>query len=586
MQNAQNPTQLSIIKAFVDEWRIRTSAQSILYLTHLAQLYSKNHEGKALKTSRDAVSSKMNAFRSRNDAIDLRNSTQVFSAVNFEGSDVVGSPNEINKGSKFDLIIGDLPLGMHKIDIEYQGTKLKIPRSWGEIFQSLWFLDQNGTALYLLEPLGFSTGTGQKFEKELNKNGFYISAVFNTPEKILQPETSITPVIVVIIKTRPSKLFIAELLNERQSRQVVDMYFSLGDGNDLKTGKYIDLESFHGFHRLKIKQQIERLETQYKNYTEYILGNLAIEINYVSAGDEFQEKDNAIYIPKIGKSPVVSKLSDAKLKHQNYFQVVLREIAFNEYVSAFFRSALGQLILDSLTSQTFIAHLNKQDLEQALVALPKPEEQRLIVNTQKTMMRLKSAIDDFDTELALNPTNSSSIQKQLDSMLNAIGGLTDVDKVYGLVREGESKNTEFKETLSLDIKKQTKEKYIETSALKTVVAFLNTEGGILLIGISDEGKITGLNDEIEKFYKNTDKFLLQWKNLLKQHVGEEFYPFIEYKVIKVGDKLVLWVECKQSPSPCYLDQNDFYVRTNPATDKLEGPKLVEYVKNHFKQYVF
>ena len=171
-------------------------------------------------------------------------------------------------------------------------------------------------------------------------------------------------------------------------------------------------------------------------------------------------------------------------------------------------------------------------------------------------------------------------------MLNAIGGLTDVDKVYGLVREGESKNTEFKETLSLDIKKQTKEKYIETSALKTVVAFLNTEGGILLIGISDEGKITGLNDEIEKFYKNTDKFLLQWKNLLKQHVGEEFYPFIEYKVIKVGDKLVLWVECKQSPSPCYLDQNDFYVRTNPATDKLEGPKLVEYVKNHFKQYVF
>jgi len=39
-----------------------------------------------------------------------------------------------------------------------------------------------------------------------------------------------------------------------------------------------------------------------------------------------------------------------------------------------------------------------------------------------------------------------------------------------------------------------------------------------------------------------------------------------------------------SPStiPCYLDGVDFYVRTNPATDKLVGPKLVEYVKQRFE----
>jgi hypothetical protein len=543
MENTRNPAQLSIIKSFVDQWKLRTSAKSLLYLRH--------------------------------------STFGVFSAVDFGDSPVVFSSSEIDKDSKFDLIIGDLPFGMNRVDIEYRGAKLRIPRNWSEIFQSLWFLEENGTALYLLEPLGFSTSAGQKFEKDLNKNGFYVSGFFNTPEKILQPETSITPIIVAITKTPPSNLFIAELLNENQSEQVVDNYFLSEDGTDLKTGNNIDLGNYHGFHRLKIKQQIERLETQYKNYTEYTLGNLATVINYVNSGEEFQEKDNAIYVPKIGKSPVVSKLSDAKLKHQNYFQVVLREVAFNEYVSAFFKSAIGQLILDSLTSQTFIAHLNKRNLEQALVALPKLEEQRLIVDTQKTLARLKSAIDEFDTELALNPASSSSIQKQLDTMLDAIGGLTDADKVYGLIREGESKHVEFKETLNLDVKKQTKEKYIETSALKTVIAFLNTEGGILIIGISDEGKTTGINDEIEKFYNNIDKFLLHWKTLLKDRIGEENYPFIEYRIVKVAEKMVLWVECQESPSPCYLDQNDFYVRTNPATDKLEGPKLVEYVRNHF-----
>ena len=128
-------------------------------------------------------------------------------------------------------------------------------------------------------------------------------------------------------------------------------------------------------------------------------------------------------------------------------------------VAAFFRSALSVISMILLSSQTFIAHLNKRDLEQALVALPKPEEQRLIVDTQRSLTQLKYAIDEFGSEMALNPTSSSSIQKQLNTMLDAIGGLTDTDKVLALVREGESKHIEFKETLSLDVKKRTREKY-------------------------------------------------------------------------------------------------------------------------------
>jgi len=172
----------------------------------------------------------------------------------------------------------------------------------------------------------------------------------------------------------------------------------------------------------------------------------------------------------------------------------------------------------------------------------------------------------------------------LDSMLEAIGGLTDADEVRNIIRQGESKNTEYKETLSLDVKKKTKEKYVELSALKTIVAFLNTEGGTLLLGVADNGELTGIDIEIDKFHKsNTDKFLLHMKNIIKTRIGEEFYPYIDYKLVAISDKNVLFVKCKESESPCYLDDAVFYVRTNPATDKLEGPKLVQYVKNHFGQ---
>ena len=82
---------------------------------------------------------------------------------------LIGSESVAFFADKFDLIIGALPFGMNQIDVEYQGTKLRIPRNWCEILQSLSFLKENGTALYLVEPLGFSNSAGQKFEKELNK---------------------------------------------------------------------------------------------------------------------------------------------------------------------------------------------------------------------------------------------------------------------------------------------------------------------------------------------------------------------------------------------------------------------------------
>ena len=70
------------------------------------------------------------------------------------------------------------------------------------------------------------------------------------------------------------------------------------------------------------------------------------------------------------------------------------------------------------------------------------------------------------------------------------------------------------------MKKQTKEHYIEDEALKTVVAFLNSDGGDLLIGVKDDGSITGTEKEMKKFYNATpDKYLLHLNNLIKHKIG-------------------------------------------------------------------
>ena len=117
--------------------------------------------------------------------------------------------------------------------------------------------------------------------------------------------------------------------------------------------------------------------------------------------------------------------------------------------------------------------------------------------------------------------------------------------------------------------------------MKTIVAFLNSDGGTLLIGVADNQKIVGVEDEIEKFHKDNDKFLLHLKNLIKRSIGQEFYTLIDTNLIKIESKLVAVVDVVPSDTEVYLDGKEFFVRSNPSTDKLEGRKLVEYIKRRF-----
>ena len=494
----------------------------------------------------------------------------------------VNNLKDIPLESKYSFIAGDFDFSNERVDFDFGERKVKLKRNWYELIYSLQFLENNGTALFLLEPTVFSSTQSRNLKNVLNSRGYFVSAIFNAPNSILQPETSISPIFILITKEPSESTFVAELLNEKQSAEVAESYRSNLDWYNLKKGMQIPANSFYSFHKIKIKHQIEKLETQYKNFKKYTIKELSSEINYVRHNETLQEKDNSIYIPDIRKSPVINKLSDLKLSHDHYFQVVLNDLVINEYLSFFFSSTLGELILDGMASGIAFHHIKKHDIKQALIALPSIEEQLTIIETQKKLQTLKMAIDEFDAELALKPISSNQIVNQLDLMLNAIDRLNDVDKIRGLIREGESKSVEFKESLSLDLKTGKKAKYIQEASLKTVAAFLNTDGGTLLVGIADDGNISGVNEELSKFYQNkNDKFLLHWKNLLKEHIGEHYYPFVDYRIVEINERKILFVTCKNSPSPCYLN-NEFYVRTNPATDRLEGHKLVEYIRNHFK----
>jgi len=260
------------------------------------------------------------------------------------------------------------------------------------------------------------------------------------------------------------------------------------------------------------------------------------------------------------------------------------EVVIDKYLGVFLESEYGLLSVNKALVHSENYETAWQKIE---ILVPDIAKQKIVASAINSATKLDYELNVLKDQLIKHPYKAIEIDNSLKEWLVRLDKLSLDEKIIELVKNGETEAVEFKETLSLDVEKQTKEKYIEHSSLKTIAGFLNSKGGVLLVGVSDNGLCPGIFAEVEKFHKdklnkaNFDKFLLHFKNLIKRSIGEEFYPYIEYWLVDVNKSKLLYVNCTKSKKPCYLNGKDFYVRTNPATDKLEGPQLVDYIQNHF-----
>ena len=497
--------------------------------------------------------------------------------LKIEGVREIESENDFEKynNPQFDLIIGDLPFGLDTIPFD-SVSKLRVSRNWNYMLTALRKLNSVGQAFFLVEPSILFSQRGKSFLSDLASEKYFINAVFELPEKLLYPQTAFQPILIAFERLKEEMLFIGQITSEHE---VLTKNYLLKVGTDnIVTGLVLNRDSFESFNKFRIEAEIKSLKTQYNDYVKYNLIEVSKEINFTR--EEFEERPNCLYIPKLGSSPVVSSLSKTTLKHQNYFQIVLDDqIVKAEFLELFYHSELGKLILRSLSSGSYIPKINKADIETSIVAIPKLEEQNLLAHTNQKLSELQDILNELKTDLSLNPKNAGILLDKCESVQGPLKLLSIEDQIFSLIRKGENKHIEFKQTFSKNIRTGQKDKEIEKASLKTIVGFLNADGGTLLIGVSDEGRVTGIDDD---FFTSHDKYKLHFKNALNEKIGQEFYSLIDFDLYQVSERLVLKVDCSPSNEPCFYDEREFYVRTNPATDRLEGKKQVDYIRTHFK----
>lgn len=150
----------------------------------------------------------------------------------------------------------------------------------------------------------------------------------------------------------------------------------------------------------------------------------------------------------------------------------------------------------------------------------------------------------------------------------------DTDRVLA---KGEGIGVEFKSTLS----RTTKQKILET-----ICAFLNTRGGIILVGVSDEGKVLGLGDLSPK---KLDEKKISIGQMLSARTSTEVSAHVRFHLEQYGDKHLLRINCSPAHYPVIYhgDSEDtfFYRSGSSNVSILRGNhlrQLLTYALTRFK----
>lgn len=150
-----------------------------------------------------------------------------------------------------------------------------------------------------------------------------------------------------------------------------------------------------------------------------------------------------------------------------------------------------------------------------------------------------------------------------------------------LIQEGESQFVEFKSSIRWNWHRKKDDAAMEQALLKSIAGFLNAKGGVLFVGVRDDGSVCGL---AEDHFPNTDKMLLHVSHLVTAYLGKEALSQLHPTLVVIDEKTILRIDCEASFTPIFLTSSQeelFFVRMGNQTQSYKMRSAIQYIKNRF-----
>jgi serine/threonine protein kinase len=212
---------------------------------------------------------------------------------------------------------------------------------------------------------------------------------------------------------------------------------------------------------------------------------------------------------------------------------------------------------------------------------------------------LPSAFGDLTAELlSESPDDRPADAETVLERLKEIRYTSNID---ALTSSGESDTIEFKSSLhhpygelSPELQKlqpgQAKkeiQKLLRKSVTKTIAAFLNSDGGTLLIGVADSGAVLGIEPDfgyLRQGKQTADGWLLSLQEVIINALGAEVWNTVRVSLVPHGPQTAAVVSCPPRTTETWHSEDGgecFYIRAANGTRQLKGSSLLKYIREHW-----
>jgi Putative DNA-binding domain len=243
------------------------------------------------------------------------------------------------------------------------------------------------------------------------------------------------------------------------------------------------------------------------------------------------------------------------------------------------------------TGGAFIPRLSPHDLGAIQIPILPVEklarfgDARIFKASTKELLALQRELESKNAEIERLRAEHQTVVSFYEDRIQAVTEQLATNSLAARIKHGETATFEFKSSLRWSIRAQRYDKEIENAVLKTIVAFCNTSGGELLIGVADDQTIVGVDHD---GFANDDRFQLHLRSLLVERVVPTVADLVEFTMVAIDGKRICHVTCKQSKTQEVWHRPDknvpekFYVRVGPSSTELAGREVVAYVRKHFE----
>lgn len=162
----------------------------------------------------------------------------------------------------------------------------------------------------------------------------------------------------------------------------------------------------------------------------------------------------------------------------------------------------------------------------------------------------------------------------------------DIEFAAQLSKADEGQHLEFKSTLRYDLVKKCVNPDLELVIVKTLCAFMNADGGDLVIGVADDRQALGLCSDYQTLrVPSRDGFENKLISLFSAKVGDSFLRFVRVSFPVVDGVEVCRVKVYPSTEPVFVKENGqehFFVRTGNNSRPFSLSDTTKYVMERWR----